>query len=91
MAAVCTIIYIVGVTAAIVMNQQGVDLEGVVVGQIILSLPWGLIPVLLRVNAWYGPFVYLMAIVLNAASVYVITAGIAGWLHRRSRPANRSN
>jgi hypothetical protein len=81
---VLTILYVIGISIAIICNQRGVDPEGVIWGQIVLSLPWGLIPELLGVNAWYGPYVYCASIVLNAATVYAIAA----WLiARRSRPS----
>jgi len=87
-ALITTAFYSVGVTTAIIANQQGTDPEGVIWGQIILSIPWGLIPFLLGINAWYGPYVYAATIMVNAATVYMVTAAIARCVHQADGIAN---
>ncbi|MGA7235644.1 MAG: hypothetical protein WBY44_08190 [Bryobacteraceae bacterium] len=78
---ILTILYAVIITAAITANQRGADPEGVILGQAMLSLPWGVIPVLVHVNAWYGPCVYFATIAFNAITVYMVAA----WLMKRNR------
>ena len=73
-ALVATVIYTVCVTGAIIANQRNSDMEGVIVGQVLLGLPWDVVPLLLGINAWYGPYVYALAITLNATTLYAIVA-----------------
>ena len=76
-ALIVTIIYVICVTAAIVANQHGSDIEGVIVWQILLGMPWALLLVILRINAWYGPYLYAISIAFNAATLYLIAAWVA--------------
>ena len=58
--------------AAIIANQRGADMEGVIYGQVLLGLPWDLVLLMLGINAWYGPYLYALAIAVNAAILYVV-------------------
>jgi hypothetical protein len=40
----------------------------------------------LGINAWYGPYLYAIAIALNAATVYWITAWLVRRISRNPKP-----
>jgi hypothetical protein len=77
---IVSVLYIACITAAIVANQRGIDAEGVIVGQVLLGLPWDLPMFIIitriadRSNGWYF---YAAAITLNAATVYLIVAWLS--------------
>jgi hypothetical protein len=74
LALVITVLYTVCITVAIIANQQGTDMEAVILGQVLLALPWDLVAIRLGANTWYGPYLYAVSVAFNAATLYVMVA-----------------
>jgi hypothetical protein len=82
---VLTIIYVVVVTVAFIVNRRTSDPEGAFVGEIILSLPCGFISGLLGLTGWYW---YAVTFALNSAGVYAVSTWIVAWTSGKDSKLN---
>ena len=80
---IISILYTACVMLATIANQRGSDPEAVILGQLVLTLPWDLVLAVLGVslNSSYGPYIYGLCIALNAGTLY----GIMSWIATRKR------